>query len=254
MQEPPPHEQAHYRREIIEKTYNSSVSSIFLTNGLFDFFRSNFFKKTKIVNPQDFYIKGLERSGTGFCVDLLTKNIFDINILENIKHNFLDNDPEYENHNIIICVKNPYSWYLSYIQYWSRDKFTMRNLEKHKMFCEGSHACGMIKMWNFFYNSCLNIPNKKVIIKYEDMLLNPENVIKEFASEFSLFTTQEIYGIQDYVNNYTGRHMGEKDSFNRKKYFLSKEYIGEVGIEIMNVITENLDENLLQTLGYSKES
>jgi hypothetical protein len=264
MEKPPIEEQAYYRDTINNKRYNSSVSSIFWTSGLFGSIRSNFFKKTKLINPQTFIIKGLERSGTGFSTNVLSKNLFNLTLLDNNKHLFLrgtkgvprsvcEKRCDYPDNAIALCVKNPYSWYLSYFEYWNRDKETRRRLEKHKHFCEESHACGMIKMWNAFYRSYLEKPNGVFIIKYEDLLLRPKKVIDSISKKFSISKTRNFYNIERYINNYSGRETNKDGSFPRKEYFLSKKYLEKISLETINDIEQSLDKELLDLLGYSKE-
>jgi hypothetical protein len=264
MEKPPIDEQNYYRIALNNKRYNSSVSSIFWTSGLFGSIRSNFFKKTRLINPQTFIIKGLERSGTGFITKILSKNFFNLTVLDDKKHLFLkgtrgvpslacENRNDYADNTIALCVKNPYSWYLSYLEYWNRDKETRRKLEKHKYFCERSHACGMIKMWNAFYRSYLEQPNGVLIIKYEDLLLRPKKVIGSISEKFSMSKTRNFYNIERYINNYSGRQTNKDGSFSRKEYFLSKKYLEKIGLETINDIEESLDKELLDLLGYSKE-
>ena len=264
MEKPPIEEQNYYRNALNNKRYNSSVASIFWTSGLFSSTRSNFFKKTKLVNHQTFIIKGLERSGTGFITNILSKNFFNLTIFDLKKHFFLkgakgvstlacEDRDGYPEDTIVLCVKNPYSWYLSYFEYWNRDKETRRTLEKHKYFCERSHACGMIKMWNAFYRSYLEQPNAVFVIKYEDLLLQPKKVINSISEKFSMTNTKNFYNIETYMNNYSGRQTNKDGSFSRKEYFLSKKYLEKIGLEAINDIEESLDKELLDLLGYSKE-
>jgi hypothetical protein len=264
MEKPPIEEQIYYRNALNNKRYNSSVSSIFWTSGLFRSIRSNFFKKTKLINHQTFTIKGLERSGTGFITNVLSKNLFNLTVVDDRKHLFLngtkevsrlawESRSEYPNDTIILCVKNPYSWYISYFEYWNRDKETRRRLEKHKYFCDRTHSCGMIKMWNVFYRSHLEQPNQTFVIKYEDLLLQPKKVIDSISNKFSISKTRNFYNIERYINNYSGRQTNKDGSFSRKEYFLSKKYLEKIGLETINDIEESLDKELLDLLGYSKE-
>ena len=264
MEKPPIEEQDYYRNALNNKRYNSSVASIFWTSGLFSSTRSNFFKKTKLINPQTFIIKGLERSGTGFITNVLSKNLFNLTIFDLKKHFFLkgakgvpalacEDREGYPEDTIVLCVKNPYSWYLSYLEYWDRDKETRRRLEKHKHFCEKSHACGMINMWNAFYRSYLEQPSGVLVIKYEDLLLRPKKVIDSISKKFSMSKTRNFYNIETYINNYSGRQTNKDGSFSRKEYFLSKKYLEKIGLETINDIEESLDKELLDLLGYSKE-
>jgi hypothetical protein len=264
MEKPPSHENKYYNEALNKKRYNSSVASLFLTSGLFSFLRSNFFKKTPLRSPKTFIIKGLERSGTGFITNILSKNLFDTTIFDHKKHLFMEStadipqlllkDPEdYSDKIIILCVKNPYSWFLSYMDYWSRDTHTIRTLKKHKYFCEASHASGMIKMWNSFYNFYSTFSSQVFIIRYEDMLATPNKVISDLSRKFSIPKTKNFYNIKRYINNYSGKQMGENESFSRKEYFLSKKYLENMSFDVINDIEECLDKQLLEALGYSKE-
>ena len=264
MEKPPSHEYKYYNEALNKKRYNSSVSSLFLTSGLFSFLRSNFFKKTPLRSPKTFIIKGLERSGTGFVTNILSKNFLDVTIFDDKKHLFMDTphkipdlgpkDKElYSDDIIILCVKNPYSWFLSYTDYWSRSNQSMRNETRHKYFCEESHASGMIKMWNMFYSFYLDSPLEVFLVRYEDMLSNPDKVVLDISSRFSIAKTKGFYNIERYINNYSGRQTGDNESFLRKEYFLSKKYLANISLETINDIEESLDKELLDLLGYSKE-
>jgi hypothetical protein len=85
------------------------------------------------------------------------------------------------------------------------------------------------------------------------MLATPNKVISDLSRKFSIPKTKNFYNIKRYINNYSGKQMGENESFSRKEYFLSKKYLENMSFDVINDIEECLDKQLLEALGYSKE-
>tara|TARA_R110001599_G_scaffold252825_1_gene453043 strand:+ start:367 stop:1257 length:891 start_codon:yes stop_codon:yes gene_type:complete len=238
-------------KELIEmQEKSSSVACIHRCGDMFPFMRSMFFrnKGTKPNNWQlkDVSLKGLERSGTGFVFDLLEKNLLSVSLDQNCKHHKLQiSEPRFDN--IVLCVKNPYSWYLSY-----RDFGHAGRDVTNKVTYSSPSEC--IALWNDYYSAWLNSDLNIYLLRYEDVLKNNKSSIKKIAKFLGVRKTKECYSVKSYVNNYCGRPITSLSSnFNRKDYFLSKTYLHSMKDEDIISIYNTLDKKLLKKLGYTKE-
>lgn len=227
------------------ENYSSSVAAIFMCDGMFDFLRSRFFKK-ELLHSIDISIKGLERSGTGFIHALLEKNLLSSSVGQSEKHHFPE-DSSCTASRVVICTKNPYSWYLSFRDFGQ----TGRSVENARNYTSPEDC---IKLWNDFHNSWLNSGHDIFLLKYEDILEDELSWIKNIACYFGVRNTENYFGVKVYVNNYVNRLTTLlAGDFNRKEYFLSKSYVNEMRDEDIISIYNNLDDKVLDMLGYSKE-
>jgi hypothetical protein len=230
----------------------SSVASIHRCSDIFPFMRSIFFKnKSKEQKPNDWQLKnislkGLERSGTGFAFDILGKNLLSVSLDQNCKHHKLKiSEPRFDN--IILCVKNPYSWYLSY-----RDFGHTGREVTNKVTYSSPQEC--IALWNEYYSDWVNSDLNIYLLRYEDILKNEKASVKNIAKFLGVRRTKKHYPVKGYVNNYCQRPTTSWSSdFNRKEYFLSKSYLNELTHEHIIAIYNTLDDELLEKMNYSKE-
>tara|TARA_R110000824_G_scaffold392752_1_gene591345 strand:+ start:1205 stop:2107 length:903 start_codon:yes stop_codon:yes gene_type:complete len=232
----------------------SSVAAIHLCGGLFNFLRSKFFLKEERGN-KEVSIKGLERSGTGFVYDLLEKNLLSTELEQAEKHHYystptsvsakvphLDVDSP-----VILCVKNPYSWWLSFSDFGK----TGREVENSRDYSDPKEC---IELWNSFYNSWINSKRDTLILRYEDILVDEKKEIERVSKFLGVRHTRIGFKVEQYINNYVSRQtetLGGK--FDRKDYFLSKRYLDSMKDEDIISIYNDLDRKLLRKLGYKKE-
>ena len=233
---------------------SSSVAAIHLCNGLFDFLRSRFFLKNPIGNKKVF-IKGLERSATGFVFELLQQNLLSTEVKQTEKHHYYSDPtsvsakvpPLDVDSPVILCVKNPYSWWASFRDFGQ----TGRTVENTRDY---SNPADCIELWNSFYNSWINSKRDTLILRYEDVLADEKKEIKRVANFLRVRYTSVRFNVKQYINNYVNRQTemltGE---FDRKDYFLSKRYLDSISDNEIIYIYNNLDKKLLKKLGYSKE-
>jgi hypothetical protein len=230
-------------------------------------------------NIEKKYIKqyGLERSGTNYIRALIEENIEDVRVLSNlfghkhktytsinyknynhkedqevktelddetlnfIKEQFINNQIYY-----LITVKEPYSWIVSYHKcYWIKEN---SGLLDHNKIIKYSN------IWNETHKNWLeNIiyQNKKFfIVMYEDMLINPNNIVNAISTKFKLKQKQKFVNINNYMKegadwNYK-KNIGTK-SFNKKDYYLNKQYLNEIN-EFIDLIKKTIDHKLLNTI------
>ena len=236
-------ERAKETERIYLNNNSSSVAAIHLCNGLFNFLRSRFFLKNPIGNKK-VSIKGLERSGTGFIFELLEKNLLSTEMGQTKKHNHYASDVDSP---IVLCVKNPYSWWVSFRDFGQTGRLVENTRDYNK-------PADCIKLWNSFYNSWINNKHKVLILRYEDVLKDEEKEIKRVANFLRVRHTSVRFNVKQYINNYVTRQTemltGE---FDRKDYFLSKRYLDSIDDDEIISIYNSLDKNLLKKLRYTKE-
>ena len=224
-------------------------------------------KPKKFISEGKIFIHGLERTGTGYCTKLLQENLYHTEINEARKHHFFDpaeviGNPPYQKHsNLIrhvICVKHPYSWFLSYKRY-------------HEVNCRNgvipgvdalTHyapqaAYGMyIETYNRLYNHWIeecSTSNLLYIVRYEDLLESPEESIQLLCSRFNIYTKDStITNPTAYYNNFS-RHATDDGEFSRRDYYLKKEYMHDLSQEYKDTINKLIDRKLMNILGYQLE-
>jgi hypothetical protein len=210
-------------------------------------------------------VHGLERTGTGFCAELIRRNLENIKIDCSTKHNLFDKGKQtegppwyYEGCNLIkyiICVRHPYSWFISYKRY-------------HEVRCSGripgvnmlTHTCSRmdfpcyIETFNLLYSKWIEECSKLyeyAIIRYEDILEHPEASMDLLCSRLSLSRNRPFSEVNEYMNNYSGYDALPGGYFSRRDYYLKKEYIHDLSPENKATINKLIDKNLVRTLGYS---
>lgn len=233
---------------------SSSVAAVHLCGGLFNFLRSRFFLKD-LVGNKEASIKGLERSGTGFVFELLEKNLLSTEAEQQKKHHHYSPPtsvsakvPRLDAESpVILCVKNPYSWWLSFSEFGK----TGREVENSRDYSDPKEC---IELWNSFYNSWINSERDTLILRYEDVLVDEKKEIERVSKFLGVRHTSVSFKVEQYLNNYVNRQtemLGGR--FDRKDYFLSKRYLDSMEDEDIISIYNNLDKKLLKKLGYKKE-
>lgn len=241
-------ERAKEADRLISENMSSSVAAIHICNGLFGFLRSRFFKKEALA-PINISIKGLERSGTGFIYNLLEKNLLSSFIEQDQKHHFPETSALPLNR-VVLCVKNPYSWYLGFSDFGRSGGTSGRDVQNAR---EYGFPSDCIRLWNDFYNAWLNSEQDFFLLRYEDVIEHELSCIKDISRHFGIRNTENYFEVKEYINNYVGRPTDCSGKFDRKEYFLSKDYIKNISDECIISIHDTLDSNLLKKLGYSKE-
>lgn len=194
--------------------------------------------------PKQITIKGLERSGTGFIYKSLEYNIMRDTVFQGTKHDlYLEEDA-----NIILVVRNPYSWFASFRDFCNT-KSTTRTNKIEAIIHEA------IPLWNEFYSKYISYKNKNVfIIRYEDFIRNPKRWFKNIVDFFDLKAYKEYTSILEYVNNYSLKPES-RDGFpdSRKSYYLNKEFLNDLSDNEIESISAFLDKKLMKKLDYELE-
>jgi len=217
-------------------------------------------------------IRGLQRSGTNFIRQLINKNI-DVNIINTHlytkldyqkiskylkngesgdynfdlwKHNLtpLSTDliEKYKIDGFLLISKNPYSW-LESIIYRNKIDLDITYNEKYKFFEYGVFRIDKLcNLYKDFYKNWIN--NDAYLIKYEDLLINKEKVLIEFANKFNLtFKLKEIQELDEKV-----------DASREFKISLIKKYINvelsHLSNEQIVLINDSLGKDFFNIIGY----
>lgn len=154
--------------------------------------------------------------------DIKTKNKKNYTLSSDLMEPTIINYPFY-----ILCIKSPYSWYLSMCRFHRISAFPVRE--------------GYIKLWNKRNREYQEFFRDNVfvsrIVKYEEMLNNPSGVCDIFSS----FRQPYFMNCLDNVRN------GKK--FNRD-YYVNEEYISRFSKKDLRVFDGELDKDLMDILEY----
>lgn len=219
---------------------------------------------------------GLQRSGTNYLESIL-KNNYQIRMLNSKmnsdpprqKHFRLYDDkslipnPKYENNlifnsfaeylnsleltkqidGVIIISKDPYSWYISYLN-WSK-KCNWPKVNHH-----------YIEEYNKFYGKWMDFSkndSRIYFVKYIDLLCNVDNELQKIVEHFNLsekfirkILGKKIFGINKVAHS--GTFSEEK-----KKFYTRKKYLKQIDKSDVNEINSKLDVQLMKDLDYEIE-
>jgi hypothetical protein len=219
---------------------------------------------------------GLQRSGTNFIETLLKKN-FRIKIWNSNadrkhalqKHFRLYDDKtkigdadysndqyftsfgEYEQaldidvkvDGIIIISKDPYAWYLSYLN-WA-EKCGWPSVNHH-----------YIEEYNHFYGKWYEFSQQDeriVFVRYTDFLVDGAAQLSKLQETFDLPTRllTNLFGSKTSLSKVDQSSTFSEEKF---KFYTEKEYLEQIGKEKLDVINDILDVPLIKSMGYQVES
>lgn len=139
----------------------------------------------------------------------------------------------------IVCIKDPYSWYLSYKKHARKNKFTYfkRSLNSHYLID-----------YNLFYRKWLDFsmeaPDEVLVFKYEDLIEDLEGSLLRIGKKFNLErSTEEIV-------NPAKVNMNRAFTTARSVYYKEKKYLDLISEQEKSVIRHLLDPELISLTGY----
>ncbi|MEM7367495.1 MAG: sulfotransferase domain-containing protein [Bacteroidota bacterium] len=219
---------------------------------------------------------GLQRSGTSYVQTLLPAN-FDIKLEIdtytyslpihkhfrpyakpwffphlNLLHNFsYASFSEFDAHcqrlthiedlKYIVVAKEPYSWYLSFYRFANRESIFYRMKKKYIHHMYVLDYSQYFKKWLEFRDAC---PEKVMIVNYESFLEDFEGAMDEMKDKLGLTKTQDTY------QNFSKVGMSKKFTKEKKDMYLKGESYKTFRDEELLVLSENLDEEVVNRLGY----
>jgi len=190
---------------------------------------------------------GEMRTGTNYLAMLLKRH-YEVDIYWFNKHEVFDGTDK----DNIITIKNPYSWIWSML---NCKVITKRTLYKHiateNQYTDYELQKVLIERYNTFYSSFLGIAeNKKEIIPFEKILVEPEKVIENIATKFDLKKIKDFENIEREVRS---EERLLPLVFDRKNFYLNHLYLEKLSEETKAVVKSNLDKTLLKQYNYIYE-
>jgi len=214
-------------------------------------------------------IHGLERSGTGFCSELIKRNIKHVEVYEGDKHKpfaeeRLTKGPPwfYVGSNLIkyiICVKHPYSWVLSYERYGKKrcgGRIPGQTMLTNSCAPGVDSVTCCINTFNSLYSKWLSECSQLyeyAVVRYEDILEHPKASLDLLCSRLNLHRKNSFTEVNKYINNFSDYEALPDGGFSRKDYYLEKKYLHDLSPEKKATIDRLIDKSLVHTLGYSLE-
>ena len=210
-------------------------------------------------------IKGLERTGTGFCTEILNRNIENAEVMHQEKHKFFRESLgsagyPHEHYWIgstligyVICVRNPYSWLMSYEAYHVKRSRAQGGCLTHES-PRHDYSC-YINTWNNIYNRWLSEISSvynNIIVRYEDLLEYPLQTVTSICSKLNVGQSENFREVKEYINNYSN-YPTRDGLFSRRDYYLKKKYLEYLSPSHITKISSLLDKDLMKKLGYDLE-
>lgn len=177
----------------------------------------------------------------------------------NIDQDFLSKKILNDGVSIILIVKNPYSFLLSLHKrpYHNKSKkklsfsaFLSSEWKTRKRENLGKSVETPIDLWNEKTRSFLKLAEKHssqvVIVKYEDLVTNPQKSIEDIANKLNLKLKPGEF------KNYSKSTKNEGKSFSDySEYYLSEKWKDKLSSDDILTINSKLDKDLMIKLGYT---
>jgi hypothetical protein len=139
----------------------------------------------------------------------------------------------------IVCLKDPYSWYLSYKKHARKNKITYfkKSLNSH-----------YIIDYNLFYRKWLDFsndaPDEVLLLKYEDLIEDLEGSLKGIGEKFNLERSSDKLVNPDKVP------MSRLFTEAKSAFYKEKKYLDLISEQEKDVIQHLLDPELMSSLNY----
>jgi hypothetical protein len=199
-----------------------------------------------------------ERNTGSLYLEWLVKNNFKTKVIDTFelgwKHRLAPSaeelGPELKQDVLYLClVKNPYSWVMSmHKRPFQHEVLKELRFSEFLKYSYGDYK-NPITMWNIKNNSYVKMSeyvNHHEVIKYEDLLQNPNEILMNISEKYNF----NINGIFRNVNNLlTHKHGMTKRSFH-KDHYIREEWIRKLQPKHIALINLQLDKELMQKLNY----
>lgn len=143
----------------------------------------------------------------------------------------------------IVCIKDPISWYLSYLKHAKKNKFTYfkKSLNSH-----------FIIDYNLYYRKWLDFsmeaPREVVLLKYEDLIEDLEGSLQMIGERFKFERSGDL------TVNPSKVRMNRVFTEARSAFYKEKKYLNLISDQDKNIIRQLLDQELISTLNYRIDS
>lgn len=227
-------------------------------------------------------IYGLQRSGTNYVTHLLNTNFKNTKVLVNVggwKHGHYAIPYIFpEEIDSAIVFKNPYAWLWSVYEYWGPNKklnigpnlegVSFEQFVKSRATYEVQkgvpyliRAANAVQYWNNMNYHWLTImPQKSRVchITYESVLASMHKTLLQLMEVYGLDPVSENLDFKG--SNYTFTPSGEnlkenkESKFSKQSYYTQSKYLEHYTPELIDFVNQNLDQEVMQRLGYRMET
>jgi len=231
------------------------------------------------LQPNFEYIKihGLQRSGTNFIAKLIDDNFIQCKSLINAggwKHGpYCAPWTLGQEVHVVVIVKNPYSWLTSMYRYWGPHKtkpigMDLRGanfsdfVQNRVVFEDGPgvpvlfRASNPVQYWNNmnFHWSSIQMNQKSLFVfQYEQILKQPEQFLRYLELQCLLKRTPKTEVCKKILEPSEENVKTGTEDFD-SSYYTDKKYMSEFTPELLDFVNHQLDADLMEHLGYRKES
>ncbi len=228
------------------------------------------------------YIKifGLQRTGTNYVTDLINRNFKNTKVLVNIggwKHGTYQTPPIVGRElDVVIVVKNPYSWLRSMYDYWGPERkknigpdltdTAFEQFVRSRVVFEQQRdipflfrAANPIQYWNnmnFHYISIRMQSQRCIMISYETLLKDFDLTMLRITDLFDLEPVSDnlefVTCTKIYEPSQEDPHIGEED-FSKHKYYTQRGYMRYYSQDLLEFVNNQLDHEVMTKCGYNLE-
>jgi len=155
-----------------------------------------------------------------------------------------------------VCLKDPYSWLVSYSKYEARESLISRSILSFKGI-NRKKLTDYISLWNDRHRNWSELlkdnPNA-TMIRYEDILKKPDSTLQKLSVFFNLEKIDHVV-MPEFALSRNPEEVGklpkhEDKTFNKTDYYLNKEYLKYFQEDDLKLIEKNIDNDLVSYFGY----
>jgi len=158
--------------------------------------------------------------------------------------------------NYVICLKDPYSWLVSYSKYQARESIISRSILSFKGI-NRKKLTEYVSLWNARHRNwteLLKNNSNSTMIRYEDILKKPDSTLQELSDFFNLEKINHVV-MPEFALSRNPEEVGklpkhEDKIFNKTDYYLNKEYLKYFKKDDLKLIAKNIDGDLVSYFGY----
>jgi hypothetical protein len=147
---------------------------------------------------------------------------------------------------LLICIKNPYAWVVSFSKWQIRDGFFTDEGVKPLSEITPDTIVRWCESFNWLYKHWINLPYEKEIVRYENLVCRPRKTLDVIKERWNLKYRIVPTRIENVVN--PGGHMMTR-KFDPTYYFENR-FMLELSPEQIDTVRDKID---WATIGYDPE-
>lgn len=139
----------------------------------------------------------------------------------------------------IVCMKDPYSWYLSYKKHAKKNKFTYVRRSLNTQYLIDYNL--FYRKW---YDFSVEAPDEVLLLKYEDLIEDPDETLQRIGDKFKLEKSSNVLVNPEKVP------MNRAFTEARSSYYKEKKYLDLISAQEKGIIQHLLDPDLMFAMNY----